>query len=137
MQFVRDARIGMLAAVLAFAAACDDTTTEPTRASLAGTYVATTFTSTTNGVVTNHLQSGGMVTLTLTSAGTTTGQILVPNETDDNLAGTWDIVDDDEIDLDHDADTFIRDMELRVVGNTLVGDRTFGGTRIQLVLTRQ
>jgi hypothetical protein len=137
MKLVQHARPAVFAAVLAFVVACDDTSTEPTPASLAGSYVATTFTSTTNGTVTNHLQNGGMVTLTLTAAGTTTGQILIPNETNDNLVGTWEILDDDEIDLDHDADTFIRDMELHIVGNTLVGDRTFGDTRIQIVLTRQ
>jgi hypothetical protein len=137
MQLARHARIGMFAALLAVA--CDDTSTEPTVESVAGTYVATTFTTTTNGVTTNQLTNGATITLTLISSGATAGRIVIPDQeeaVDDPLTGTWEI-DGNSIDMNHTADTLLESMTFRVEGNRLVGDDTFDGTRVQIVLTRQ
>jgi hypothetical protein len=35
------------------------------------------------------------------------------------------------------VDTFVRDVPFTVGTNTLTGDRTFNGTRVQVVLTRR
>jgi hypothetical protein len=51
------------------------------------------------------------------------------------LNGTWNFSNGD-VDLTSSADTFLRDMLFDVSGNTLVGDQTFGATRIQIVLTK-
>jgi hypothetical protein len=42
-----------------------------------------------------------------------------------------------EVDLTSNVDTFLRDMIFTVAGNSLIGDQTFGSTRIQIVLTKQ
>jgi hypothetical protein len=42
-----------------------------------------------------------------------------------------------DLDLNSTTDTFFRDMLFSVIGNTLVGDQTFNGTRIQIILTKQ
>jgi hypothetical protein len=104
-----------------------------------GTYTATQLTTTTGGVTTNQLAAGASVTLVLAADGTTVGRLFVPASTspaiDVALNGTWNFSNGD-IDLTSSADTFLRDMLFDVSGNTLVGDQTFGATRIQIVLTK-
>ena len=69
----------------------------------------------------------------------TVGRLFVPASTspavDVSLNGTWQFTNGD-IDLTSSSDTFLRDMLFTVSGNTLVGDQTFGATRIQVVLTK-
>ena len=103
--------------------------------------MATTFLATTGGVTTNLLTSGASVTLILGADGTTSGRLFVPAsvapQVDASLAGTWTFFNATDIDITSTTDTFIRDMLFSVGGNTLVGDQTFGATRIQIVLTKQ
>lgn len=111
------------------------------RERFAGSYSATTFTSTDDGSTTDHLAAGASVTLELTPQGTTAGRLFIPRageggaDVEADLAGTWrmgGVV----VDLDHAADTFLRDMLLTAHEDRLVGDTSFAGTRIQLTLTK-
>ena len=139
---VRELRRATVALVSVFslsvAASCgDDTPVSPL--SVAGTYAATQLTTTTGGVTTNQLAAGASVTLVLGADGTTVGRLFVPASTspavDASLNGTWNLTNGD-VDLTSSTDTFLRDMLFAVSGNTLVGDQTFGATRIQIVLTK-
>jgi hypothetical protein len=38
--------------------------------------------------------------------------------------------------LQHDSDTFLRDMTFRIRGSQLDGERTFGAHRVRVVLER-
>jgi hypothetical protein len=133
--------LGAITVALVLTAACDDTdATAPSPSSLAGTYVATRLTSTTGtSASVNQLGRGASITLTLAASGATSGRVLVPDPVeplDASLAGTWTLVGGD-VELDHPADTFLRDMTFTVQGNTLVGDETFGDMRVVVTLTRQ
>jgi hypothetical protein len=103
------------------------------------------FTTTTNGVATDHVAAGAEVRLALSPDGTTSGRLFIPDAPDGNggtadfdadLAGTWSKT-GDTISLRHAADTFLRDMPLLENGDQLVGDRTFGTVRVRLTLVRQ
>jgi hypothetical protein len=129
------------ALALTIAACGDDGPVVPTQQSVAGTYLATTLLATAGGVTTNLLASGATITLTLNADGTTSGRIFVPAsvtpQLDQSLTGTWTFFNATDIDLASNTDTFLRDMLFTVSGNTLIGDQTFGATRIQIVLTKQ
>jgi hypothetical protein len=110
-------------------------------ASVAGSYTATTFTVTGTGGTTNVLAAGGSISLTLAAAGTTSGRLFVPGggegsgDFDEALTGTW-TLQDSTVTLDHDADTFLRDMTLTVRGQQLVGQETFVDVTIAVVLAK-
>ena len=130
-----------IAAVLVLG--CDDDVAGPTSSGLAGSYVATTFLTTSGGTTANQLSQGGSLTIQLAANGTTTGHVTMPagpstggESLDDDLVGTW-TLNGSIVDFDHAADTFVRDMPFLVQGTTLVGDQTFQGTRVQVVLTKQ
>ena len=126
----------MLMAGLLFAAlACSDSTA-PSVETVAGTYTATRLTTTENGTTTNQLAAGASITLTLNANGTTSGQFIVPGELNADLAGTW-TLNGTTVELTHSADTFLTDTSWQVRGNTLVGDETFGTTRVQVTLSKQ
>lgn len=138
--------------ILAIAlAACADSGTEPDGPfvhDVAGAYSADpdfgalTFTSTTDGETIDQLAQGASISLRLDPDGTTEGQLLVPAGDEDgsdiaaDLAGTWEL-NGDVVTLDHDADTFLRDMPLELRANQLVGDATFSGTRVDVALQRR
>lgn len=113
----------------------------PSIGTVAGVYGATTFTSTTNGVTTNHLAEQGRIQIILATNGTTDGQLFIPGGNDDgsdvieDLVGTW-TLDGRTVEFDNASDTFLRDMPFNVSGTRLVGDATFGDTRIQVTLER-
>ena len=137
MQLKRVPAVLALGMVLALSACGDKETTSVDTQALAGTYVATQFLATTGGTTTNILTSGGSATLVLNSDGTTSGRLFVPGLADATLNGTWAMANSTDLDLNSTTDTFFRDMLFSVVGNTLVGDQTFNGTRIQIILTKQ
>ena len=134
-------------ATAAMLAACGDDEillNAPTRQSVAGAYSASTFTTTaggtTGGSVTNVLAGGGSLQITLVASGTTTGRLVIPTAVagaavDASMAGTW-TLSGDTVRFTQAADTFVRDTPFLVRGNTLVGDRTFGTTRIQVTLRK-
>lgn len=128
-----------VAAVL-LVAACGDATA-PTMASVAGAYAATSFTATEGSATTDFLAAGGSITLTLAAAGTTAGRVFVPGgaegggDFDEDLTGTWTLR-DSTVTLDHDADTFLRDMTLTVRGRQLVGQETFSDVTLAIVLAK-
>jgi len=139
---LKRASAAMACALALTIAACGDNGVDgPTPKSVVGTYAATTFMATAGGVTTNLLTSGASVTLILGADGTTSGRLFVPAsvtpQVDASLAGTWTFSGPTDIDLASNTDTFLRDMVFSVSGNTLVGDQTFGATRIQVVLTKQ
>lgn len=135
----RRATAALVCAVSLSVAACGNDDTPVSPLTIAGTYTATQLTTTTGGVTTNQLAAGASVTLVLSPDGSTVGRLFVPASTspalDVSLNGTWSLSNRD-VDLTSSADTFLRDMLFRVDGNTLVGDQTFGATRIQIVLTK-
>lgn len=135
--------------VLAFAllavgllAGCgDDDPVGPTVEAVAGSYAATTFTATSSAGTVDVLQQGGILQLTLAPDGTASGRVLIPqaggggSDFDESLAGTW-TVQDGIVRLSQPADTFLRDLPLRVDGGRLHGEATFNGTTVVVVLER-
>lgn len=118
-------------------AGCEDSN-DPDAA--VGTYVATSLVTTENGQSFNHIANGSTITLNLLSGGSTTGALhfeaaLGDPDFDANLNGSW-TRSGSTVELDHSADTFLRDTSLSFNGSTLTGDETFGGVRVQVTLTR-
>ncbi len=120
--------------------ACGDAQA-PTVQDVAGTYEATTFTTEEAGTTTDRLAAGASITLTLGADGSTTGRLFVPGGAEDgsdfdaDLTGTW-TLSESTVELAHDADTFMRDMPFAVDGSRLVGEATFSGVMIRVVLTK-
>jgi len=135
-----------LLASLSLAAACgsDNSPTAPTRDQVVGSYAATTFTAALGGFSQDVLAAGGSVTLALTSDGNATARVVIPaalaggTTFDETLTGTW-ALSGNTVTLDdpnNTSDTFLENLQLKASGNTLVGDGTFAGVVVHLVLTR-
>jgi hypothetical protein len=139
VQQFRRAAVALVCAMSMSIVACGGDDGPVTPQAIAGTYTATQLTTTTNGVTTNQLAAGATVTLVLNADGSAGGRLFVPASTipgvDVSLNGTWGYSNGD-VDLTSTTDTFLQDMLFSVQGNTLVGDQTFGTTRIQIVLTK-
>jgi hypothetical protein len=109
--------------------------------SLAGTYVATTFTL-SGGIIGDVLAEGGSLTITLNADGTTTGSLLIPGSLVDgedfsaSMVGTFTIV-NETLTLTQDADSFVRDLTWTVDGSQLRASDTFSGVTVTIVLSRQ
>jgi hypothetical protein len=147
-----DIRRVVLAPVLALIlTGCSESPSDPgllTVQAVAGTYGASgefgafTFTTTSTGVVTDWLEQGAGISLRLNANGTTEGELFVPGADEDgtdveeDLSGTWQLA-GNVVSLDHDADTFLRDVPFTVVANRLEVDHTFSETRVRLTLQRQ
>jgi hypothetical protein len=137
--------------------ACSDSPTEPgtlTVQAVAGVYGASgafgtlTFATIDSGAVTDWLEAGASISLRLNTDGTTEGELFIPgadedgSDVEESLTGTWSLA-GSVVTLEHDADTFLRDMPLTIVGGRLEGERIFGrtadssGTRVRLTLQRQ
>jgi len=117
-----------------------DSSTDPTVEDVAGSYSASAFVTTTNGVNTDELSRGATLTLVLSSSGSVTGHLHIPADNisptlDADMAGTW-ALSGRTVTFTQTADTFIRNMSFGFVHGTLNGDRTFGTTRVQLLLSR-
>jgi hypothetical protein len=116
-------------------------TFEPTVETVAGSYTATTFTTTSPVGTINLLSLGATLTLSLDADGTTTGQLFVPNGAEDgsdldaDLAGTWSLT-GSTVTFDQAADTFIPDVEFTAERDRLTGQDTFSGATIRLVLSK-
>jgi hypothetical protein len=120
---------------LTLAVACESST-EP-RSRYAGVWEATTFTSTEGSVTTDQLAQGASLILVLSASGSVSGVLDMPNDNvNEDMTGTW-TLNGSTITFSQSADTFVRDMPFTVQNNnTLVGDATFSGVRVQVTLTR-
>jgi hypothetical protein len=107
---------------------------------------ALTFRTVDGETAIDWLARGATIDLALNANGTTTGRLVIPGLNDDgeeqpgarfeaSLAGTW-TTRNGLIKLDHDADTFLRDMEFVSDGSTLSATRTFDGVEVTVVLHR-
>lgn len=117
-------------------------------ADVVGSYQSGTFLTTTDGETTDQRAAGAELTITLNVDGTTTGRLFMPGGAEDgsdldaSLDGTWQFDEDtNEVTFQQAAETFVRDMSFvasRFEGRVdLIGDETFGGTRIQIILIRE
>lgn len=134
-----------LATFLITPVACSDDPAGPGSDVPAGTYVAEgafgalTFTTTDagSGATTDQLARGASIVLVLHADGATSGRLFVPGGSeegiDESLAGTW-TADRDRVSLDHEADTFLRDMTLISNAGSLAGSRDFNGTTVSVSL---
>jgi hypothetical protein len=110
-------------------------------ASVAGSYNATAFTTTSAGTTTNQLARGSTLTLVLSAQGAVAGTLFIPDDgvngtVNAKMTGTW-TLNGSTVTFTQSADTFVRNMTFTSGNGTLVGDQTFSGTRIQVTLTRQ
>jgi hypothetical protein len=132
----------MIGLALAVSAGCgDDDSFSPTVGNVAGSYSAAAFTVTSSTGTTDFLAAGAAVMVELAPDGTTTGQIFVPDGGEDggdfdaDLTGTW-TLSDTTVTFEHEADTFLRDVEFIASRNRLSAEETFAGHTIRLVLTK-
>jgi hypothetical protein len=136
MQHPRLARLfGLL--ILSPAVACSDYTSAPNPPEGVGSYAATTFTTTANGVTQDQLALGVTLTLTLAADGTTAGSLLVPaaSDTPVDLAGTWSRA-GTVVTFHHATPTFIDVLPFDLQGRTLVAAGTVGTNVIRVTLSR-
>jgi len=129
----------VLASFAVWSCGGDDLT--PPRAAVVGTYQATTFTATQSGITANLLNLGATLSLTLADDGSATGHLVAPrlgeggSDIDADLSGTW-TLEGQTVRLSIPQARFLTDMAFRVEENRLVGDESFGDTRLQITLTR-
>jgi hypothetical protein len=127
--------------LVACLAGCGEDPFTPSVASVAGTYVATTFTVTAGGQTTDMLAPGSTVTIELSESGTTSGRLFVPGgaeggaDFEADLTGTWSLS-GGTVTFTHSADTFIRDVVFTAEPHRLRTVGTFSGVTITLVLTK-
>ena len=137
---------GFLAGVLLLSVLSCDSPSEPESiqaADLVGTYAVMAFTSTT-GAGTDDLRANGWdISLMLNADGTTSGALFVAEGSGISLdlTGRWSFdANPPGVQLDHDADTFLRDMRFAVSRNgeviELRGEATFSGTGVNVLLAR-
>lgn len=145
----------LFAALTALLAACEDTTPVPIgpddELAVAGTWAASPaeggefgaifFRADTADISRDMIAEGASLVLGLHPNGATSGRIFVPANAegvpdfDEDLTGTWRI-EGGRVLLDHDADTFLRDISFDLDGGRLVADEAVGGVRVQLQLER-
>lgn len=132
------AAVAMLSAV----AACgDDGVVDPDP--VAGTYTATTFRVTPPAATEiNVLTEGGSLTIVIGANSTTTGTLNLPASVTGgtplqaSMAGTVER-NGNGVSFDQTADTFVRDLNWTVAGNTItVTNQSVGGASYTIVLTR-
>jgi hypothetical protein len=110
---------------------------------VAGPYYGSSFLVTQNGITADVLALGGAIDINLASDGLVSGHLFVPNgngggsDLDLDLQGTWELNGTAVTFEMPNVDTFIRDVPFTVGTNTLTGDQTSNGTRVQLVLTKR
>jgi hypothetical protein len=142
-------------ALVAALSACEDSTPVPIgpgdQLQVAGTWAASAaeggefgailFRADTADISRDMIAEGASLVLGLHPNGATSGRIFVPANAagvpdfDEDLTGTWRI-EGGEILLDHDADTFLRDITFDLEDDRLVADDLVGGVRVRLELER-
>ena len=109
-----------------------------------GIYTATALSVSDDGDVTDLLAAGAQLAITLTSAGTTSGTLVVPaaftesgTEETFSLAGTYHYDSaTGAVTFEQAADTFIRDTDWTLSGNELHGVLINGTTTVTATLRR-
>jgi hypothetical protein len=142
-------------AAAAALAACEDSTPVPLgpgdELALSGTYAASPgesgefgairFQADTADISRDMISEGASLVLGLHANGATSGRLLIPANVegvpdfDVDLGGTWRL-EAGEIRLDHDADTFLRDLSFEVEDDGLIADDMVGGVRVRIELER-
>ena len=138
--------VGFLAGVLSLSVLSCSSTSEPESiqaGDLVGTYVAVALTATTAAGTDDVLADGWNISLTLNADHTTSGTFFVAEGSGESfdLTGRWSFdPDPPEVELDHEADTFLRDMRFAVERDggviQLRGGETFSGTEVNVLLAR-
>lgn len=106
-----------------------------------GEFGAILFRADTADISRDMIAEGASLVLGLHPNGATSGRILVPANAegvpdfDEDLTGTWRI-EGGRIHLEHDADTFLRDVAFDLEDDRLVADEMVGGVRVRLELER-
>lgn len=136
-------------ATLLIVAACGDhgQSTDARLALVAGTYsaeaefgaVVLTTTRPDGTETVDWLAKGASIRLNLHEDMTTSGRLYIPDadedggDIDEDLTGTW-TLQGTRVSLDHEADTFLRDMDLFFDGDRLEGEETWSVTiRVELL----
>ena len=130
---------------LSFVAACGSDSTSPSTDPPAGSYTATSFTTSGTSGQRNELLAGGSLQLNLNPNHTTTGHLHVAASgsspvLDADMAGTW-TANGNVVTISQTADTFVRNMPFTLSldpasGYMLVGNNIFSGTQVQVTLLR-
>ena len=144
-----------IALTVLLAAACEDSNPVPIgpdeTLEVAGTWAASPgeggefgailFRADTADISRDMIAEGASLVLGLHPNGATSGRIFVPANAegvpdfDEDLTGTWRI-EGGQIHLEHDADTFLRDISFDLEDDRLVADDLVGGVRVRLELER-
>ena len=128
---------GVLAVGFAFGCGGGDDPTSPTITDVAGSYEATSFTTSTLGMTTNELAEGSNASLLLRPDGTAQGDIYVASlNSAEAFTGTWRL-ERNVVQIDTPADVIFDDLDFTVQGRTLTADESFGLTRVRMTLTKQ
>ena len=123
------------------AAPTPDPSAQVAMADVVGSYRATTLVTEENGTGTDQIARGSSLDLSLDASGVTGGRLFVPQGGEDggdfdaDLTGTW-TLEGNMVAFSHNADTFVRDMPFTYGDGRLWGDKTFGATRIRVVLKK-
>jgi hypothetical protein len=134
----------LLAATTIAALGCGDGTAPPDEVvlsmqNISGIYMGVTFTTESNGVVTNQIPRGASIQLLLYGEGTTGGTLVLPADTaggvdlNEDLAGTW-TLDGNIVTLSLNSDVFLEDMALVFEETHLAGETTRDGVIYRVVL---
>ena len=127
-----------LALSISLAVGCSDPLTPE---SINGTYEASTF-ALSGGVTEDVLAAGGVLRITFSLGGTTSGGLFVPAASSASggmdftadMAGTF-VLEGDSVILTQDADSFVRDLTWTVDGSQIRGTGTFSDVTITIVLS--
>jgi hypothetical protein len=139
---MKTAKSVKIVAALLLLSCGEDEGFSPSLESVAGVYHATSLTATQNGIDANLLALGTTLSLVLNSDGTLSGRLFAPGGDEDgsdldvDLNGTWQLSGSRVTFTTPGADTFVDSMTFTVEPNRLVGDESFGQTRLRVVLTR-
>lgn len=126
--------------VVPLSVGCDDAT-GPSMDNLAGAYEASVLTIQYPDRAEDGLSGGGSIELVLLPNGLTEGEISLPGGAEAgtdlraSLSGSWSLS-EGIVRLEHAADTFLRDVELGVIGDRLLGQADFSDFMIFVILDR-
>jgi hypothetical protein len=112
----------------------------PSVAEVAGNYGVKTLMTTRDGVTTDQIAAGVTLTLTLTSRGATSGQLLVPVEAGGtgvplDLSGIWELS-GTTVRFVQAAESFVGRIPFQATPRQLAGEATIEGTSFEVVLTK-